>query len=112
MKLIKVNEAFFTVESLNYCICNSLDEVDSMSIYSPVQTATLGTVSSVDIIKLRIKKDAAEEAKKVFGEIEVICLEQLPEECAFITAEMTQGEFKEKLTKIESQVLAKIRVKD
>lgn len=61
---------------------------------------------------VRIKKDAAEEAKKVFGEIEVICLEQLPEECAFITAEMTQGEFKEKLTKIESQVLAKIRVKD
>lgn len=61
---------------------------------------------------VRIKKDAAEEAKKVFGEIEVICLKQLPEECAFITAEMTQGEFKEKLTKIESQVLAKIRVKD
>lgn len=61
---------------------------------------------------VRIKKDAAEEAKKVFGEIEVICLEQLLEECAFITAEMTQGEFKEKLTKIESQVLAKIRVKD
>lgn len=61
---------------------------------------------------VRIKKDAAKEAKKVFGEIEVICLEQLPEECAFITAEMTQGEFKEKLTKIESQVLAKIRVKD
>lgn len=61
---------------------------------------------------VRIKKDAAKEAKKVFGEIEVICLKQLPEECAFITAEMTQGEFKEKLTKIESQVLAKIRVKD
>lgn len=61
---------------------------------------------------VRIKKDSAEEAKNVFGEIEVICLEQLPEECAFITAEMTQGEFKEKLTKIESQVLAKIRVKD
>ena len=61
---------------------------------------------------VRIKKNAAEEAKKVFGEIEVLRLEQLPEECAFITAEMTQGEFKEKLAKIESQVLAKIRVKD
>ena len=61
---------------------------------------------------VRIKKDAAEEAKKVFGEIEVISLDQLPEECAFTTAEMTQSEFKEKLAQIESQVLAKIRVKD
>ena len=67
MKLIKVNGVFFTVESLNYCICNSLDEVDSMSIYSPVQTATLGTVSSVDIIKLRIKKDAAIAVIKVIS---------------------------------------------
>ena len=61
---------------------------------------------------VRIRKDAAEEAKKVFGQIEVLSLDQLPEECAFITAEMTQGEFKEKLAQIESQVLAKIRVKD
>ena len=61
---------------------------------------------------MRIKKDAAEEAKKVFGEIEVISLDQLPEDCAFTTAEMTQSEFKEKLAQIESQVLAKIRVKD
>ena len=42
----------------------------------------------------------------------MISLDQLPEECAFTTAEMTQGEFKEKLAQIESQVLAKIRVKD
>ena len=61
---------------------------------------------------MRIKKDAAEEAKKVFGEIGLISLDQLPEECAFITAEMTQGEFNERLAQIESQVLAKIRVKD
>ena len=61
---------------------------------------------------VRIKKDAAEEAKKVFGEIGLISLDQLPEECAFITAEMTQGEFNERLAQIESQVLAKIRVKD
>ena len=61
---------------------------------------------------VRIKKDAAEEAKKVFGEIGLISLDPLPEECAFITAEMTQGEFNERLAQIESQVLAKIRVKD
>ena len=37
---------------------------------------------------------------------------QLPQECAFITDEMTQGAFEEKLAQIGDQVLAKIRVKD
>lgn len=32
--------------------------------------------------------------------------------CAFITDEMTQGAFEEKLAQIGDQVLAKIRVKD
>ena len=57
------------------------------------------------------QKEAAEEAKKVFGDVEIISLGQLPQECAFITDEMTQGEFEEKLTQIGDQVLAKIRVK-
>ena len=61
---------------------------------------------------VRIKKEAAEEAKKVFGDVEIISLGQLPQECTFITDEMTQGEFEEKLTQIGDQVLAKIRVKD
>ena len=39
---------------------------------------------------VRIKKEAAEEAKKVFGDVEIISLGQLPQECAFITDEMTQ----------------------
>ena len=61
---------------------------------------------------VRIKKEAAEKVKKVFGDVEIISLGQLPQECAFITDEMTQGEFEEKLTQIGDQVLAKIRVKD
>lgn len=61
---------------------------------------------------VRIKKEAAEEAKKVFGDVEIISLGQLPQECAFITDEMTQGEFEEKLIQIGDQVFAKIRVKD
>ena len=61
---------------------------------------------------VRIKKEAAEEAKKVFGDVEIISLGQLPQECAFITDEMTQGAFEEKLAQIGNQVLAKIRVKD
>ena len=61
---------------------------------------------------VRIKKEAAEEAKKVFGDVEIISLGQLPQERAFITDEMTQGAFEEKLAQIGDQVLAKIRVKD
>ena len=61
---------------------------------------------------VRIKKEATEEAKKVFGDVEIISLGQLPQECAFITDEMTQGAFEEKLAQIGDQVLAKIRVKD
>lgn len=61
---------------------------------------------------VRIKKEAAEEAKKAFGDVEIISLGQLPQECAFITDEMTQGSFEEKLAQIGDQVLAKIRVKD
>ena len=61
---------------------------------------------------MRIKKEAAEEAKKVFGDVEIISLGQLPQARAFITDEMTQGAFEEKLAQIGDQVLAKIRVKD
>ena len=42
---------------------------------------------------VRVKKEVAEEAKEVFENAEMICLDQLPEECAFITTDMTQGEF-------------------
>ena len=61
---------------------------------------------------VRVKKEAAEEAKEVFEIAEMICLDQLPEECAFITTDMTQGEFCAKAEKLGDKVLAKIRVKD
>ena len=58
------------------------------------------------------EKEAAEEAKEVLENAEMICLDQLPEECAFITTDMTQGEFCAKAEKLGDKVLAKIRVKD
>ena len=61
---------------------------------------------------VRVKKEAAEEAKEVLENAEMICLDQLPEECAFITTDMTQGEFCAKAEKLGDKVLAKIRVKD
>ena len=61
---------------------------------------------------VRVKKEAAEEAKEVFENAEMICLDQLPEECAVITTDMTQGEFCAKAEKLGDKVLAKIRVKD
>lgn len=61
---------------------------------------------------VRVKKKVAEEAKEVFENAEMICLDQLPEECAFITTDMTQGEFCAKAEKLGDKVLAKIRVKD
>ena len=61
---------------------------------------------------VRVKKEAAEEVKEVFENAEMIYLDQLPEECAFITTDMTQGEFCAKAEKLGNKVLAKIRVKD
>ena len=61
---------------------------------------------------VRVKKEVAEEAKEVFENADMICLDQLPEECAFITTDMTQGEFCAKAEKLGDKVLAKIRVKD
>ena len=61
---------------------------------------------------VRVKKVVAEEAQEVFENAEMICLDQLPEECAFITTDMTQGEFCAKAEKLGDKVLAKIRVKD
>ena len=72
---------------------------------------TLG-VTSCDMDKMPYDAVPTEEAKKVFGDVEIISLGQLPQECAFITDEMTQGAFEEKLAQIGDQVLAKIRVKD
>ena len=61
---------------------------------------------------VRVKKEAAEEVKEVFENAEMIYLDQLPEECAFITTDMTQGEFCAKAEKLGNKVFAKIRVKD
>ena len=59
MKIIKVNGIFFTVESINHFIEKSIYEVENMSIYSSVQTKSLGMIPSVNFEKLREKKSIA-----------------------------------------------------
>ena len=61
---------------------------------------------------VRIQADAGKQAKEIFEGAELIHLEQLADECAFITPCMTQGEFKDKVQQLGDKVLAKIRVKD
>lgn len=77
---------------------------------TPAKLRPLDQVSGRFLV--RVKKEAVEEAKEVFENAEMICLDQLPEECAFITTDMTQGEFCAKAEKLGDKVLAKIRVKD
>ncbi len=60
---------------------------------------------------VRIKKEAAEEAKKVFGDVEIISLGQLPQECAFITDEMTQGALKRNWLRSEIRYLQRFELK-
>lgn len=60
---------------------------------------------------MRIKKEAAEEAKKVFGDVEIISLGQLPQERAFITDEMTQEHLKRNWLRSEIRYLQRFELK-
>ena len=53
-----------------------------------------------------------EDVEKVFGNVKVVNLKNLPGEFAFITEEMKQGEYKEKAQKLNGSIKAMIRVKD
>lgn len=61
---------------------------------------------------VRVKGVTAEQVEAAFGEVEVISLENLPDEFAFITSCMKQGEYKEKVQNLGDNVITMIRVKD
>lgn len=61
---------------------------------------------------VRVKDTAKEAVQAAFGEVEIIELENVPGEFAFITSCMKQGEYKEKAQKLGDCVITMIRVKD
>ena len=61
---------------------------------------------------VRVKGTTVEDVEKVFGNVKVVNLKNLPGEFAFITEEMKQGEYKEKAQKLNGSIKAMIRVKD
>lgn len=71
---------------------------------------------SMDKVKgrffVRVREVASEKVNALFGKVKVVKLAQFPGEFAFLTSEMTQGEFKMKLDGLNGLVLSEIRVKD
>jgi len=61
---------------------------------------------------VRVREVASEKVNAVFGKVKIVKLTQFPGEFAFLTSEMTQGEFKKKLDGLNGLVLSEIRVKD
>lgn len=73
-------------------------------------------VLSMDDVKgrffVRVREVASEKVSAIFENVKVVKLTQFPGEFAFITSEMTQGEFKMKLDALNGLVLSEIRIKD
>ena len=61
---------------------------------------------------VRVKASAQAKAEQIFEDAQTIRLEELPEECALITRKMKYGEYKEKISSLNGDVLAMIRVKE
>lgn len=61
---------------------------------------------------VRVKDATVGSIEKAFGEVELIELDELPEEFAFVTYGMKFGDYKEKISSIDGEVLSMIRVKD
>lgn len=61
---------------------------------------------------VRVKDTALDEVEKLFGSVETIELDTLPEEFGFITETMKQGEYEEKIAALSGRVISMIRVKD
>lgn len=61
---------------------------------------------------VRFKGADADAVKKVFGEVQVIELAQLPDEFGIVTGEMTQGTYYAKAEAFAEQIVSMIRVKD
>ena len=61
---------------------------------------------------VRIKGVTEAQAEAVFGKIQTVKVASLSDEFGFITECMKQGEYKEKISKLNGEVIAMIRVKD
>ena len=61
---------------------------------------------------VRVSDTSMDTIEKAFGDVQTIEPDNLPEEFGFITPVMSQGEYKEKIAKLDGKVLAMIRVKD
>ena len=74
----------------------------------------IDTKDSVTAMYVRAKgADVASKAKELFGEVTVLSRENASEdEFAFVTSEMPYGEFEEKLSSLDAEVLGTIRIGD
>ena len=61
---------------------------------------------------VRVKDATVGSVENAFGEVQIVELDSLPEEFAFITGTMKQGEYKEKVAGVDGEIVAMIRVKD
>lgn len=61
---------------------------------------------------VRVEGMTVEHVKKVFGDVKIVNLKNLPGEFAFITPCMKQGEYDKKAEELNGSVLTMIRVKD
>lgn len=61
---------------------------------------------------VRVKGSTVEEVENVFGKVDIISLKAHPDEFAFITQNMKQGEYKKKAAALNGAIITMIRVKD
>ena len=61
---------------------------------------------------VRVKGVTEAQAEAAFGMIQVVKVDTLPDEFGFITECMKQGEYKKKISSLNGEVIAMIRVKD
>ena len=61
---------------------------------------------------VRVEGTTVDQVKAVFDDVEIVNLKNLPGEFGFITTKMKQGEYKEKVQKLNGSVVTMIRVKD
>lgn len=60
----------------------------------------------------RVKGVTEAQAEAVFGKIQIVKVDNIPDEFGFITDSMKQGEYKEKISRLNGEVISMIRVKD
>lgn len=61
---------------------------------------------------VRVKDATVESVEKAFGEVQIVELDALPDEFAFVTEAMKFGEYKEKVGGVDGEIVSMIRVKD